>query len=187
MSEMTAEQIDARCRRMIGLKENEGNGLMSLPLHEQSTVLSRAYKEELAEHTDFSPMIWAATFIPLSRSAWPTAVTVEGESGTVEEHTEPAIMAFMENIPPETEFVWRGIIQFLDDLLVSPGLIRKGLDRLEDVSTQFLNKYDKGEIKAENKLDEFEITDRAEGARQLMKHGLPELRRRLDAWEKATA
>lgn len=183
--EMTFEQIEDRWRQITGLSEAEGNGLSLLPFHEQIQVCCRAFEEEVDEKPQFSPMVWTATFLGVSGSVWQSALSVEGGNETDEEHTEEALMAFMEHADPAVEYVWRGVLHFLDDLDVSPELILKGLSLLERISREFLAQHENDGPPADNDLEAIDLADRTDRTRIFVRFGLPEFRRRLDAWSEA--
>ncbi len=135
----------------------------------------------MADNPEFSPMVWTVTFLGFSKAVWSAALAVEAERGTQKENTEATVMAFMEHADPGEDHVWRGVLRFMEDLEVTPELIRKGLDRLETLSRSFLEAYEEDRDSPKSRRDVVDREHRADETRMLLRFGLPELRRRLKA------
>lgn len=185
---MEFERIAARCRQIVGADEKEcagETGLEYIPPDEQIQGFVQAFRDELQENPEFSPLVWVAKFVLRTPAALIAAKLTEQDTDMAGQTTRSATKASMEDLYEDTERKWNNALQLVDgdDRRVSAEIMAESFDYLEERSREFLDLYERGEYKLEEDEDEMLIEDKVENAHLLLDKGISELRRRLEFWK----
>lgn len=185
---MEFERIAARCRRIVGADDEEyacATGLEYIPPDEQIQGFIQAFREELQENPEFSPLVWVARFMLRTPCALLAAGITEQDNDTAGQIARSATKASMEDLVEDTERKWNNALLLVDgdDPRLSAEIMAESFDYLEERSREFLDLYERGEYKVEEDEDEMLFEEKVENARLLLDKGISELRRRLEYWK----